>query len=120
MNMKNYLEGSTEMDLIKLGGLIEVCAEAGVRELKIEGIEVSFGNGKPLSQVSVAEVLSEPGFTKMIGTDPRENPETPSLDQVVQDGVDGKADEIDFDKEMLHLTDPTAWANEVMKGDSDE
>jgi hypothetical protein len=82
-----------DIDLGKLGRLIEKCQASGVSRLKIDQVEVTFGESSPPEE-KVVQGAAPVEFTP---------------EQIEEIKKAERKEEQDFDDEMLHITDPVAW-----------
>lgn len=92
-----------EMDLTKLGKLIEKCSDAGVKKLKLGELEVDFSTKDNVADVPVQAQEK----VQIISPDDEER------DRAVQEDKS-------FEEEMLHLTDPAAWQRSLLDPENDE
>jgi hypothetical protein len=95
-----------EMDLTKLGKLIEKCSEAGVRKLKLGELEVDFDAKDDEESVTQIPVHPLDERVKIITSNE-------------ESSLRGEEDK-DFEDEMLHLTDPAAWQRRMLDPENDE
>lgn len=95
------------IDMVKLGKLIEKCSQSGVKEIElVDLVRVKFGD-----VVSYEEKAQEPEFLNLKQTDPHTLREQKEFEQ--------KMDEM-LEEEMLHLTDPTAWQENLLKANDEK
>jgi len=95
-----------DMDLTKLGKLIEKCSGAGVKKLKLGELEVDFdvkGDEESVAHVPVHPLDER---MKIIA----------SNDEAPPRGEEDKT----FEDEMLHLTDPGEWQRKMLDPENDE
>lgn len=95
-----------ELDLTKLGKLIEKCKAAGVSKLCLSdggGVTVEFGGNE--EKESVVHVPVHRLDEKYLKSD---GPSEPS------------PEDKSFEEEMLHLTDPAAWQRNLLDPENDE
>lgn len=101
----NFLEGfkDMEMDLNKLGRLIEKCKDSGVSEIKISetGCEVKFSGD---NEVEAVMGFSHAPQAQM------------SFESTGRD--DSELNEVAGEEEdsMMHLIDPSKWQEQVFSG----
>jgi hypothetical protein len=92
-----------QVDMTKLSKLIKECAVSGVKELElVDLVRVKFG-----ASTVYEEKAPEPEFL---------NPHPVPSDDVAS----RKEFEQMLEDEMLHLTDPTAWQENLLRSESDE
>lgn len=87
-----------DIDLVKLGKLIEKCKDAGVSELSLgEGVCVKFNSVEAVPVVEYKDTQTTP---------------VEDLPDEVKQAIEKNEREID--EEMLHLVDPVAWQESML------
>jgi hypothetical protein len=96
-----------QIDMVKLGKLIEKCSQSGVKEIElVDLVRVKFGD-----VVSYEQGPKEPEFLNLKEIDPEILKEQKELEQEMDKMLE---------EEMLHLTDPTAWQENLLKADDEK
>lgn len=96
-----------QIDMVKLGKLIEKCSQSGVKEIElVDLVRVKFGD-----VVSYEEKVREPDLINFKEIDPAILKEQKELEQEMDKMLE---------EEMLHLTDPTAWQENLLKADDEK
>ena len=103
-----------EIDLGKLGKLVEKCKECEVTDLKIndEGVHVVFGSSIATAQHTQ---IDDKEIQALIDATQKKNivVETNNPENEIEEP------ETDFDEDMLHLTSPVEWQARQMAHERD-
>lgn len=104
-----------DIDLVKLGRLIEKCQDAGVLSIKLPaGVEVVFSGQKKTEEEKI-DLTTHPLDQKY--SDLLKGPVITG--EELEKEVSLVSSVLDFEEEMLHITDPAEWQRRQLSESED-